>query len=218
MDDDSVGQFIGITGTSPERALQYLRLTDGNIEQAIELFYASDGVDLEGVASAQTLQPPPVPPPQTRPVSIRHQYQDDDGVVHIDSDEETSDGDIPEITSHRVRQPLRAEHMTENTPARASPTAPSNQRLNDDEAMARRLQEEMYASGDLGHAIGHDGVRAPIARTRETLVGPGTYDMDDDDDVRSAVLEQVRQRQQRQRSHGKSSCMEQPTILTVSLT
>ncbi|KAF2863490.1 hypothetical protein K470DRAFT_210527 [Piedraia hortae CBS 480.64] len=44
----------------------------------------------------------------------------------------------------------------------------------DDEAMARRLQNEMYGGGS-GGADG--GVRAPIARTTETLVG-GDWDED----------------------------------------
>ncbi|MCJ1241463.1 hypothetical protein MMC14_009468 [Varicellaria rhodocarpa] len=216
MDDDSVGQFIGITGTSPERAQQYLRLTDGNIEQAIELFYASDGVDLGGVtapAPTQSSHVPPVPPPHTRPTASRHHYQDDDGIVHIDTDEENSDGNEPEITGHRVRQPLRAERTIESTSTGVRPpVVRSGQGLDDDEAMARRLQEELYAGGDLNHVLDPDGVRAPIARTRETLVGPGSYDIDDDDDIRSAVLEQVRERQQRQRSQARPGIFnQQPT-------
>ena len=203
MDDDSIDQFVAITGTSPERAQQYLRLSDDNIEQAIELFYASDGVDLEGVASTvhtQTPQVPPVRPSHTRPTTSRRHFQDNDGIVHLDSDEENSDGDDPEIMGHRVRQPLVAEHTTDNIPT----IVPANQRLDDDEAMARRLQEEMYAGRDLGPGADRDGVRAPIGRTRETLVGPGSYDVDDDDEIHTAVLEQLRERQQRQRSQGKS--------------
>ncbi|EED21702.1 UBX domain protein (Ubx5), putative [Talaromyces stipitatus ATCC 10500] len=45
---------------------------------------------------------------------------------------------------------------------------PAESTFEDDAAMARRLQEELYAGGDSG-----DNVRAPIARTTETLVGPG---------------------------------------------
>ena len=61
--------------------------------------------------------------------------------------------------------------------------------------MARRLQEELYAGGDIGGGPAGDGVRAPIRRTTETLVGPGAYGMSDDDDMRAAVLEQMRARQ-----------------------
>ncbi|KAJ5558751.1 hypothetical protein N7535_009369 [Penicillium sp. DV-2018c] len=68
-------------------------------------------------------------------------------VVNIDSD---SDDDIPQRS--------------------ARPT------FDDDEAMARRLQEEMY--GGPGGVPDQDEVRAPMARTTETLVGPGA-DFDD---------------------------------------
>lgn len=47
----------------------------------------------------------------------------------------------------------------------------------DDEAMARRLQEEFYASGGGSSSMGGNDVRAPLARTRETLIGP---DIDED--------------------------------------
>ncbi|OKL61409.1 hypothetical protein UA08_03894 [Talaromyces atroroseus] len=44
---------------------------------------------------------------------------------------------------------------------------PADSTFEDDAAMARRLQEELYAGGDSA-----DNVRAPMARTTETLVGP----------------------------------------------
>lgn len=66
----------------------------------------------------------------------------------------------------------------------------------DDEAMARRLQEEMYAGGDMGGDAGRDydadGVRAPIARTTETLLGPGS--MYNDPDPHQAALDMLRRR------------------------
>jgi hypothetical protein len=57
--------------------------------------------------------------------------------------------------------------------------------------MARRLQEEMYRDG----RDSSDGVRAPIARTTETLVGPEA-DFDDGD-MHASILGQLRARQQR---------------------
>ena len=70
----------------------------------------------------------------------------------------------------------------------------------DDEAMARRLQEEMYGSGGGGGRGGdfdEEGVRAPMARTTETLVGPGVDWHDDEGDMRAAIAEQMMARDQR---------------------
>ncbi|KAI7973405.1 hypothetical protein EIK77_008314 [Talaromyces pinophilus] len=69
-----------------------------------------------------------------------------DNTIHIDSDDE-------DITIDETRSSAPSRQPAEST-------------FEDDAAMARRLQEEMYASGA-------DDVRAPIARTTETLVGPG---------------------------------------------
>lgn len=54
--------------------------------------------------------------------------------------------------------------------------------VDDDEAMARRLQEGEYAGGHSGAGFQEDTVRAPMERTTETLVGPsaGHYEEDDD--------------------------------------
>ncbi|KAF2209871.1 hypothetical protein CERZMDRAFT_46330 [Cercospora zeae-maydis SCOH1-5] len=70
--------------------------------------------------------------------------------------------------------------------------------LEDDEAMARRLQEEMYG-GPGGNRGGEDEVRAPIARTTETLVGPGSYggfDPSDPGQMNAAITEQLMRRNQ----------------------
>lgn len=198
MDDETVGQFISITNSSTERAQQYLGLTDGNIEQAIELFFANDGADL-GIATstspAQTLHAPtahahPISPQEIPAASSRQGYQDASGIVHIDSDEEYSE-DEPHIIESRPRNLRPAQEVSARS---IPPVSQPNSRLDDDEAMARRLQEELYAGGDMSSGTDMDGVRAPIARTRETLVGPGGYDMEDDDERNAAVLEQLRAR------------------------
>lgn len=77
-----------------------------------------------------------------------------DNAIHIDSDGE-------DITIDEARS---------TAPSRQ----PAESLFEDDAAMARRLQEEMYAGGT-------DDVRAPIARTTETLVGPGAEDYGDFD-------------------------------------
>ncbi|KAH8698288.1 putative UBX domain protein [Talaromyces proteolyticus] len=79
----------------------------------------------------------------------------------------------------------------------ARSSAPSRQpdlNFEDDAAIARRLQEELYAAG----GDSSDGVRAPIARTTETLVGPGAEDFGELD----PVLNRLRMRQSRNNRPG----------------
>ncbi|OJD31127.1 ubx domain protein [Diplodia corticola] len=81
--------------------------------------------------------------------------------------------------------------------------ATSGHSVEDDEAMARRLQEEMYGAG------GRDAdseVRAPMARTTETLVGPGgDYD---EDDVHTSMMARMAARQ---RQPGRAGIFNQQT-------
>lgn len=97
----------------------------------------------------------------------RSSFEDESGAVHIDSD---TDEDVQ--------------------PGQARPTQPAGgSTFEDDAAMARRLQEEMYGARG---ADNEDEVRAPMARTTETLVGP---EADFDDDMHSNILSQLRARQ-----------------------
>ena len=47
MSDDAVAQFMAITSSEVDTAQQYLQAADFNIEQAIELFFASGGASVE---------------------------------------------------------------------------------------------------------------------------------------------------------------------------
>ncbi|KAK2751929.1 hypothetical protein FQN55_008671 [Onygenales sp. PD_40] len=178
MADAAVAEFTGFTGSSPEIAAQYLGLTDGNIEAAVQLFFENGGASIQETAP----QPPPLPPQSSRP-SRSTGYEDDQGVVHLDSDDNSGDeSTIPVRTSQRSTSGTR-------------PFVPSTEE--DDAAMARRLQEELYAGGDNFRApVDPDGVRAPMARTTETLVGPGADMGFDDDGLDSAVMRQIQARQQ----------------------
>ncbi|OOF93717.1 hypothetical protein ASPCADRAFT_150270 [Aspergillus carbonarius ITEM 5010] len=98
----------------------------------------------------------------------------DGGVVHVDSDDD--------ITIDETRSAPR-NHPSHGTT------------FEDDAAMARRLQEEMYGGRDA-----EEGVRAPMARTTETLVGPEA-DFDDGD-MHASILGQLRARQQRNNRPG----------------
>lgn len=164
MEGDVIAQFTEITGSNPELATQYLQLADFNIEQAMQLYFENGGAPL-------TEEP--------RQNSHTSNYEDESGIVHIDSD---SDDD------NRTERPTN--------PAGGST-------FEDDAAMARRLQEEMYGGGGTGGGPGigrgngdfdDEGVRAPMARTTETLVGPGA-DYDDEDEMHANILGQLRARQ-----------------------
>ncbi|KAM5434181.1 UBX domain protein Ubx2 [Microsporum ferrugineum] len=149
MADTTVAQFIEITGSSPEVAAQYLQLTDSNIETAMQLYFENGGNPIQPAAAPSASQP------STRPRRTAS-YEDEDGVVHLDSDDDEEDN--------------------ENTTAGQSgaPRA-ANDTFDADLEMARRLQQEFYTGGDsIGGGL--DEVRAPIERRTETLVGP---DMDD---------------------------------------
>jgi len=173
--DDLIAQFTSITSASPGQASQYLRLTDNNLEQAIQLFYDDPSLATDSPETQTNTAPQPVAP--TR--SGTSYFEDESGVVHIESDNEESE-DLEMADVDELYDP----------PAARQPAAPSTE---DDEEIARRLQEEMYQSAGLGS----DGVRAPISRTTETLVGPGATWGNSDDEVNSLVAEQLLRRQRR---------------------
>lgn len=150
MDDELISQIIDITGTTPDIARQYAQLADGDVNQAVQLFFENGGADLSTGASA------PAPPPRPADAGLSS------NPINIDDDDDA--------------------------PTRAHPSAG----FEDDEAMARRLQEEAYGDQE-------QGVRAPIARHAETLAGPGAdMMMDDIDDQVSARMQAFRQRRQPQ--------------------
>ena len=219
MDADAIAQFAGITGSTDHIAAQYLGFAEGNTEQAIELFYANEGADLEA-SSTHTHHPqvaPPIPPPSTRPSGHRQGYEDDEGIVHIDSDPEDQDyvdddGDV-QITdrSRRQRPTLGRPDPSSRGSGHATPSTGEAGIVDDDEAMARRLQEEFYGasarSGGYGnsnsHVVDEHGYRAPMGRTTETLVGPGSFDPSNPEEMRAAVLDQMMARRQQPRQRGK---------------
>lgn len=200
MDEEAVAQFVSFTSSTPDQAIQYLRLTDGDIQQAIDLFYANDGNDLSSSAQA-----PPTSSTRARPSGLSQRgYEDSRGIVHLDSDSEFSDDENPEALSTNRSGPAVSARLrtSTHTPSRTAPTAPVA--VDDDEAMAMRLQEEIYAGAGAREVTDADpdGLRAPIGRTTETLVGPGSFDPNNADELRAAVLEQMRARQQPRRQRG----------------
>ena len=217
MDEDTIAQFASITGSSSALAAQYLRLADNHTEQAIELFYANEGADLEPSSQLPyPSQPPPVPAPSTRPTGHRRGYQDGEGVVHLDSDQEDpehsdDDDDDVEVTRQTQREPSTTGGATSALQTSSSATPPVGQAsgaVDDDEAMARRLQEEFYGAAsrsdrDGAETVDEHGYRAPIGRTTETLIGPGSFDPTGDDEINAAVMEQMAARRQVPRHRGE---------------
>ncbi|CAM1511874.1 Fc.00g093870.m01.CDS01 [Cosmosporella sp. VM-42] len=180
--EDNISTFTAITGASPDVARSFLEMTAGNFERAIELFYENPDL-ASGVGAGLSSNPPAS---HLEPAS-RSNFgrQDATGVIHIDSDEDEDmqfdDDSDPEA---------------ENDAAVAAHAAALAQE-EEDMAIAKRLQEELYQENHgAGSGTGGDDVRAPIARTTETLIAPGPSWAGGDDGVESAILEQLRQRRQ----------------------
>lgn len=176
MEDDSVAQFMSITDQNATVAAGYLSMTEGDVMSAVNMFFENPDLassfSQQAPAAASSAAAPPVP------TSSRPQHtigrEDASGVIHIDDDDDDDEAfDIPDDeddgTSHTALQRIAQE--------------------SDDAAMAHRLQQEMYNE----NATAADGVRAPIARTTETLVAPTGYGGMEEDDY-GHVLEQMRRR------------------------
>ncbi|KIX95993.1 uncharacterized protein Z520_08248 [Fonsecaea multimorphosa CBS 102226] len=149
--DEAIATVVSVCGTTPELASQYVQLADGDPNQAVQLFFENGGADLAGNSS----HPPPPPEPSSSNARIPGGPLNP---IDADAEDNISDDNDPEITGFR-----KAPHRdTSSGPSRGA-------EYEDDEAMARRLQNEMYGEGAMD-----DIVRAPIARQAETLVGPGS--------------------------------------------
>ena len=202
MDDDALANFAAITGTTSDRAQQYLRLTDGNLEQAFELFYANDGADLEGATSSTpaqgSLQTPSDPTSTSAPSGRGPRYQDSEGVVYVDSDieQDPMDDEVQITGTGPRRPPVNGDRrLSRRAVVGSTPLPGDDNAVDEDEVMARRLQEEYYGSTTVVD-VDAQGVRAPIARTTETLIDPGSFDANDEAEMRAAVVEQMRARRQ----------------------
>lgn len=150
--DEQIATFIAFTSSTPEQAQRFLQLTDGNVEQAVELFFSNPDLANQ---------------PSETPASSVLAQAHREAPIMIDSDEN--------------------EELEGTNSGRAHSAS-----VEDDEAMARRLQQEMY--GAVGNSSGEgsssEAVRAPIARTAETLVGPGSYDYRQDPGQMNAAIAQ----------------------------
>lgn len=157
--DEQILEFIGITAASPQKAESYLRVADFDINQAVQLFFDMDGADMEAAPATAPATAPAVPqlPPRQEAGGSGHEPID-----------------VGELEDDDLREAIIASDDVPRS------TGVPGAAYEDDEAMARRLQEEAYRENG-GAATDPDGVRAPIAKTRETLVG-GDYDDDDNEE------------------------------------
>lgn len=174
MADDPVAQFMSITGANDTVAAGCLGMTENDVMAAVNLFFenpeiASSFSAQNPSAAAASSSTAPTSRAQGTSSSRSLGREDDRGVIHIDDDDDDDepiqiddDDDVNDL--QRIAQE------------------------SDDAAMARRLQEEMYGGGG---APAPDDVRAPIARTTETLVAPSGYGAPIDDDGFGG-LEQLR--------------------------
>lgn len=108
--------------------------------------------------------------------------QNESSVIHISDDD-----DVVEISDAHQADRAAAEQV-------AAEQAATLAQEEEDAAMAKRLQEELYRDSHGAGAAGDDGVRAPIARTTETLVAPDPTWAGGDDEMGSAILDHLRGR------------------------
>lgn len=158
MDEEFVETFVSFTGSTPEVARRYLGMTDRNVQQAIQLFFDSPDLASGVDRAAEPTVPPINQATRPQPQSTSAGREDSRGVAHAESDD---DDNLMDVGSKSGIQAAGS----------GSSAAPPSMEYEDDEAIARRLQEELYAGGDMSGGYDADGVRAPLARTTETLVG-----------------------------------------------
>ncbi|KAL5597015.1 uncharacterized protein BROUX77_006963 [Berkeleyomyces rouxiae] len=152
---DNIALFSDITGMTQAVAEGYLRMAEGSLESAVQLYYENPELHHSFNAVSNFSSRP-------QPTSQGHR-EDEDGVIHIDDSDEGSNLEMDHGFDH------------DNDHALASQIAAQAQ-ADEDAAMAKRLQEELYAENH-GQA-GNDDIRAPIASRTETLVGWNDYDQD----------------------------------------
>ncbi|TKA49308.1 hypothetical protein B0A49_13080 [Cryomyces minteri] len=212
MDDDLISQFSAITSADVSRAQQYLTLTEGNLEQAIQLYFDSDGMDMgASVPQAPQTSASHHQQPSQRTARPQTYAEDEDGVVQLDSDNES---DL-EMDNPTAQARLSQSNARTVQPPYAPATAATGV-MEDDETMARRLQEEMYGGGNMAGGSDPDAVRAPMSRTTETLVGPNADWRNDPNEMRAAIAEQMLARQQqRGQGGGRPGIFNQRPIASV---
>ena len=173
--DENISTFAAITGATPEVAQGFLQITNGDVERAVGLYFENPDLASGVGAGVSGTSTTPTTSTSRRPNVGR---EDESGVIHISDDDDDGDDDM-NVDDDNDAAVQHAANMAQEE---------------EDAAMAKRLQEELYGSGT-GPGASED-VRAPIARTTETLVAPDAAwgDGGIDDDTTQRLLEHLRTR------------------------
>ena len=176
--DNKIASFISFTNSNAQNAESYLRISDGDLEQAVQLFFDTGGASIDVPESAAS-------------TSSANRVSHSTGTSRADAIALEEDIEMLDDDSDYRAAVQASRHSSGTPPLRGNPVpvrgaATNFGHMDDDEAIARRLQEQFYSdAGGFGGEI--NGVRAPIARTTETLVGP-------EDDYIGAMSSQMRTR------------------------
>lgn len=209
MADEALASVMAFTGATEPVARHLLQLSDNDTMQACQLFFEQPDIVSSLNAASSSTGAPSVPAsdntPRPRPVG----REDAQGVIHID---DSDDEDVDDVEMGGT--PGNHGDFEASGAAAVARSAQEDE----DAAMARRLQEELYggaggAGGAGGSAgLGDDDVRAPIGRTTETLVAPefgglgggmlGPVGDEDDEAGAQAFLEEMRRRRREQQVSG----------------
>lgn len=193
--DRLIADFINITNASPEKAEAYLRMSDDDVNQAIHLFFETDGADLDPSPASHNVASHAGPTGLMQHESITV----DDDIVIDDVDDHFEEALQSSRFANQSTLPGVDSGLTTSGSTKAS-------NLDADEAMARRLQEEFYS--DMNELQETNGVRAPIAKTRETLVSP-------EDDYLGQIDSQLRRSGRRSASMFSDCFLSPLNILTT---
>ncbi|KAK1249375.1 hypothetical protein MKX07_002891 [Trichoderma sp. CBMAI-0711] len=170
--EESIHHFVAITGASVDVARGYLELTGGDNQRAIELFFESPDLVGDGLSRPAATTSSSRSRSASRRVNIGR--EDASGVIHI-SDDDDGDADMDYDDNDFE------DHDDDERAAVAQAAALAQEE--EDAAMAKRLQEEMYqesgpsggdketpdASGPFGHRIwGDDTSRAESSSANGT--------------------------------------------------
>lgn len=185
--DESISTFVSITGATADVARGFLQITNGDFERAVGLYFENPELASGVGAGVSESSSGPANPASTARHGPSIGREDASGVIHISDDDD--DDDV--MRDHDAGSGEDSERV-------AAEYAAAMAQEEEDAAMAKRLQEELYQGGSGGPGEGAgalDDVRAPIARTTETLVAPDpAWDGGVDDETTQRFLEQLRSR------------------------
>ena len=180
--DEAVEQFVSFTAASDPVARGFLEMSGGDVMQAVQLFY--EHPDLQSSLDAASSLP--VSCPQTAAAAGGSETSQNRPIT-VDSD---SDRDIDVAGSDDLNAGDHDHHSEIVAIRRAQEE--------EDARLAREMQEDLYKQS----SADGQGVRAPIARTTETLVAPsygGSSHVaygDDDEEIDRRMAEMERRRRQ----------------------